>query len=308
MTTVEVPARKLVEKANLHFARREFPKAEALYRFLLDVAPPAAVARTKFNLALSLLHQAKYEEGFLHYEVRAEVPEIDTQRPQLPISEWKGEPISSLLLWPEQGFGDCIMFGRYIPVLQARGIRVTVLTYPRLAPLLSAIAPTLATTGEIAIPRHDAWAFIGSLPHRLGSTAETIPAAAYLPGSAGGEGVGFAWRGNPKNQIDQNRSLPGPCLPGRDLDPEATGAKDFAETAAIIRELGLVISVDTAIVHLSAAMGKPTWALLPYYGPDWRWASGSTSPWYPNVRLFRQTKPSDWSSVLQDVESALGTL
>ena len=76
---------------------------------------------------------------------------------------------------------------------------------------------------------------------------------------------------------------------------------DFAETAALIAHMDLVISVDTSIAHLAAAMGKPTWILLPF-APDWRWMlNRDDSPWYPTVRLFRQTKAGDWSDVLAAV-------
>jgi len=82
---------------------------------------------------------------------------------------------------------------------------------------------------------------------------------------------------------------------------------DFADTAALIQQLDLVISVDTAVAHLTAAMAKPCWVLLPYYQPDWRWLSKRTdSPWYPEVmRLFRQPAMHDWESVIGEVVTAL---
>lgn len=83
---------------------------------------------------------------------------------------------------------------------------------------------------------------------------------------------------------------------------------DLDDTAAMIANLDLVISVDTAIAHLAGAMGKPVWVLLPF-ASDWRWLSNrKDSPWYPTARLFRQTKPNDWSTVIEQVRVSLARL
>jgi ADP-heptose:LPS heptosyltransferase len=88
----------------------------------------------------------------------------------------------------------------------------------------------------------------------------------------------------------------------RDFAAELT---DFAETAAAVENLDLVIAVDTAVAHLAGALGKPVWTLLPF-APDWRWLLGrDDSPWYPTMRLFRQSKPRDWAGVIKRVRKAL---
>jgi hypothetical protein len=139
--------------------------------------------------------------------------------------------------------------------------------------------------------------------------------------------VGFVSQGNPKYKNDRNRSvafaewaplgsLPGaalvhlqygaaapPGLAALDLGPEVG---DFADTAGLVEELDLVITVDTSMVHLAGALGKPTWLLLPY-APDWRWLRDrSDSPWYPSVRIFRQPRPGDWAAVMAEAAAALG--
>jgi hypothetical protein len=82
----------------------------------------------------------------------------------------------------------------------------------------------------------------------------------------------------------------------------------FADTAALIAELDLVISVDTSVAHLAGALGKPVFILLPYV-PDWRWLMGrADSPWYPTARLFRQTAARRWEPVIAEVKQALRRL
>ena len=147
--------------------------------------------------------------------------------------------------------------------------------------------------------------------------------------------VGLVWKGNPRFENDAARSLPALELlaplgqvagvqwvslqkgmgedearqPPAGLPLLALGSEleDFADTAALIACLDLVISVDTAVAHLAGAMGKPCWILLPDYLTDWRWLTERTdSPWYPeNVRLFRQPPGSDWSTVILAVKNAL---
>ena len=144
--------------------------------------------------------------------------------------------------------------------------------------------------------------------------------------------VGLVWAGNPSHSDDRNRSIavsrfaPLANVPNVDfislqkgsaapqaIDPDlgfslldlTPNLKDMADTAALISNLDLVIGVDTAMVHLAGALGKPVWVLLPF-SPDWRWMlDRNDSPWYPTMRLFRQPVRKDWDSVIQQIAQAL---
>ncbi len=160
--------------------------------------------------------------------------------------------------------------------------------------------------------------------------------ASRLPATEGSAPrVGLVWKGNPQFENDSARSLPhlqslAPLwrVPGVDfislqkgegedevalrqaqqpLTDLGSRMQDFADAAAIVAQLDLVISVDTAMVHLAGALGKPCWLLLPWYMTDWRWgAEAADTPWYPGVmRLFRQGPDSDWGPVIAEVALAL---
>jgi hypothetical protein len=146
--------------------------------------------------------------------------------------------------------------------------------------------------------------------------------------------VGLVWKGSPQFENDADRSLPALDLlaplgsvPGVNFVSLQKGAgeaeaarppagleivdlgspvADFADTAAIVAGLDLVIAVDTAVAHLAGALGKPCWIMLPHYKTDWRWLEQrDDSPWYPRTRLFRQPAMGDWRSVVAEIKTAL---
>ena len=290
--------------------------AERSYRRTVALAP-GAMGSWRL-LATLLLSQGKYEEGFALFESRHEVETMT--KPALPFPEWQGGPVEGkrILIWPEQGFGDQIQFARFAPVLKARGAEVVLLCRPALTRLFAGClgVTVLSAEGAVEFPDPDGWIMTMSLAWRLGFTPETIPAAPYLhaldptPPLSAGFKVGLMARGEPSYANDANRSLPDEAARALEsvaatvviLDPAVSGAKDFADTAAIIAGLDLVVSVDTAVAHLAGAMGKPCWIMLPSQEPDWRWLRDrADSPWYPSVRLYRQAADEDWNEVVKRV-------
>jgi hypothetical protein len=308
------------------------------------------------NLGSLLLSQGRYLEAWPEYEARYDPNYSGRQSipPNLPFPHWQGESLDgkSIVIWPEQGFGDEIQFARYFPMLKARNVsRLTLVCKPPLKTLLENVdgVDAVVPFSEVAsLPYHDYWAFPMSLPQHFSTTVETIPSRLpYLSAPSerlsqwrkrlptGGLKVGLVWKGNAAP--NPHRSLPGISTlaplwsvpgvtfvslqkgPGEDEAVRSpTGQPilhlgsdilDFADTAAIVVQLDLVICIDTAIAHLVGALNKPCWVLLPAIGIDWRWLHDRTdSPWYPRVmRLFRQTKPTDWSPTIGEVAQALKT-
>jgi hypothetical protein len=286
-----------------------FAEAETVLREALARTPGDSLLQ--WHLGFVLLRQNRYAEAWPCYDFRR--ARLDWNQ-KLSFPEWRGEPVKTLLVLPEQGLGDQIMFARFVFQLKARGVETTLICAPALAELFrNAGLKVIPAAGDIDIPRHDAWVLAGSLPGRLGVTFESVPGSSYLPSTRiGGQGVGFIGKGNPAHANDKNRSLPDEAIaevlswPGmRSLAPEDSGARSMAETARIIDGLDLVIAVDTAAAHLAGAMGRECWVLLPRVG-DWRWPHDDVpSPWYPAARLFRQPRTGDWASVLADVRAAL---
>jgi tetratricopeptide (TPR) repeat protein len=315
--------------AHYHLGRllqltRRWAEAEAAYGVALGLAPRDP--KTRLALGQLYLTLGDYARGWPLYEARIEVPSQNAPALTLP-NPWRGEPLAGkrLLIWPEQGFGDQIQFARFAPVLQAMGAEVTLAAPPELIALFAGLGVTVVeqTPRPGALPPPDHWTLLLSIPGHLGTTLETLPPAPHLAapadrrarwaGHAPKGSVGVAWRGRASHGNDAHRSLPSRTA----LDPlAAAGAKlidltepigDFADLAAVLEQLDLVVTVDTALAHLAGALGKPCWVLLPWFRTDWRWlADRGDSPWYPSVRLFRQPSFGDWETPIQAVTAAYG--
>ncbi len=282
-------------------------------------------------------------QGWEKYEARLKLP--GEWWPQRSFSQpaWQGDAFTgkTLLLWPEQGFGDFLMFIRYLPLVKALGGRV-ILQAPRTLFDLAATCrgADLIVPFGAPLPPFDLQASLLSLPWLLRTEVASIPAEVpyldvpdqvphrqglldALSLARGSMRIGLVWSGNPDNSRNMERSMPPealaplgslrdvawfsfqlgrkevPTLP--DLVPLAHLLGNFSDTAYAMSGMDLVITVDTAVAHLAGALGIPTLLLLSFQ-PDFRWLlEREDSPWYPSLRLYRQSAYGDWASVIQQV-------
>lgn len=332
----------LTRGAILHHLMR-FAEAEVSYRRALDIDPTSPAVQT--FLGYTLLLTGRWREGFGYFEARRRLPDhIIAPTSALPWPGVQAAPTGRILVWNDQGYGDAIQFLRFIPWLMERGYKPVLRLEPALQPLAALLVDDIAVIDtDDEVPEVDYHVTLGSLPYHLmiDSPAQTWRYAylrrpmkrPHTPSQA--MRVGVVWAGGAAHENDFRRSLSlatlaplfecdsiewislqvGPRAQDRAAVPFGDRLHDagsslhhFAETAAVLAGLDLLITVDTAILHLAGAMDVPVWALLA--APcDWRWLTeGDTTGWYPSARLFRQESPGEWLPVISAVYRALSTL
>ncbi len=282
-------------------------EANFCYQQAISLKPNYAEAHV--NWGLILLGRGDFERGFAEYEWRWQMEKFSPRSFSQPLwagEELRGKTI---LLHAEQGFGDAIQFIRYAPLVQARGGIVVVECHQPLVRLLKTISSIdrVIARESSTLPEFDVHAPLMSLPYILGTTLETVPdRVPYLnydpsprlrlePSSL--MKVGIVWAGNPDFPKNRQRSCTlnhflgildtvGFAFYSLQKGPQvveltqlsekvqiqdlSNQLDDFADTAAVVAQLNLIITVDTAVAHLAGALGKPVWLLLPF-SPDWRW-------------------------------------
>lgn len=297
--------------------------------------------------AFALFYQGRLDEAWQQYEARLDLNELrdaNYDRPAWKGEDMAGQP---LLLMPEQGMGDNLQFIRYAELAAERGINVIVITHKPLVRLFQSLKGVSATVNSIPEAKHfQRYRSLMSLPLIFGTESVDIPQnVPYLNAPEElietwrrklsvyrGFRVGLCWRGNPKHTNDHVRSsslaemtglldIPG-CtffsmhkdladfekkLP-KGLIDIGSEFEDFADTAAAIKSLDLVISVDTSVCHVAGAVGCPTWTMIAR-GPDFRWGlKTDKTAWYPTMTLYRQDKLGDWSDVYEKMREDLTAL
>ncbi len=341
---VEIEPSSREARVNLAYRLRcsgRLAEATGHYRRLVDDDPRDGLAR--WNLAsLDGLNGEldKAFAGFAHpHCMRA--GDLPWSLPRWTGEPLEGRVIR---LEAEQGLGDAIMFARMIPCVRDAGGTVILRAQPELRGLLRGFdgVQTFAPRNEPSPPA-DVWAALADLPAIFGvGTAASLAERPYiradperlaiwgerLPATSLAR-VGLVWAGGPGHPDDSQRSIPLSVLmeslskvAGAEFvslqkgnRAEEAGATrliradrdiaDFQDTAAALTRVDLLICVDTSVLHLAGAMGRPVWGLIAAV-PDWRWMlARPDSPWYPTLRLFRQSAPRDWSTVAGEVADAL---
>jgi tetratricopeptide (TPR) repeat protein len=317
----------------------------------------------KYNIGLHHLKYGEYAAGWDGYEHRRRFESFVGKHRRFPLPEWDGGSLAgrTLLVQPEQGLGDEIMFGSCIPEVAAQAKHVIVECDAKLEAIFRRSFPqctvvsrqrTLANDWVQRIePRPDLQIAAGSLACRFRRAASEFPQhkgflhpdpssvtrwRAQLEALGPGRKVGLSWQGGvgftgrKRRSLTLEQLLPILRLPGLQfvnlqytevgeemrLLESRHGVKvhhwqdaidDYDQTAALVAALDSVLTVCTAIVHLTGALGRPALVMVPF-GPDWRYgAAGERMIWYPSVRLLRQRRIGDWSEVLQEVSSSISS-
>jgi len=325
------------------------------------VAGAPADAASHVLLAETLLRAGQFHEAWCEYAWRTRVADYQPFFRTYAQPEWLGEglPGATVLIWPEQGYGDALQFVRLLLVAARRHADMSFVLEAEPA-LLRLMQVTFAGHPNIRvvaasdqISAFDRHASIMSLPRNLDASLGVNPAAmpylraaadelapwrARVRAAAGAKlAVGLVWAGNARERhgaaeqaLDVRRSAGAQAVSalcdvagcaffnlqvgGRSGEMAALGIPlvdftgelaDFAATAALVSCLDLVISVDTAVVHLAGGLARPVW-MLSRFDCCWRWGRrGATSAWYPTLRAFYQPTSGDWAGAVAAIRAAL---
>ena len=322
--------------------------AETCFRRGLTIDPESADVHWNLSLALlqkGEYEEGWREYEWRWKNPTFTTPRRDFEQPQWDGKDLDGKTI---LIHAEQGIGDTLEFVRYAPLVADRGGRVVLECRSPLRRLLETVAgvDTVVERGA-TLPDFDCHLPMMSLPHIFGTTLDSIPdQVPYVSVPEGVTAdsrltedkalkVGFVWAGSPTRQADALRScelssfqdlfdVPGITfyslqvgeraeeLNNLDADQKVvdlgSAFTDFADTAAAVDALDLVLSVDTAATHLAGAMAKPIWVVLPFAAGYLWMQDREDSPWYPSLRLFRQPEWGDWASVFDRIRHELEVL
>ncbi len=327
-----------------------FTRARELLREAIALQADDPVAH--FALAPLHFYLEDYPEALREYEWRWHLDAMVEHRHNYPAlfapPAYDGEDLSgkTVLVHTEQGFGDSLLYARFLPRVIERAGQVVIWCWPGLVELFRHNFDVSMVTGKVEeLPAVDCQLPLLSTPLHFDPNLEAMtgfhpylsaPEGRKLPGSGGNrlrvgiawgcdtEGFDYAWKKVPLEELAPLLDMEGvqwySLQVGKDrrdlasfvsfnrIEDIGRNLTGFHQTAAAIDQLDLVISVDTAVAHLAGAMGKPTWVLLKK-NPDWRWFGYGEHPlWYPHVHLYHQYAQNDWYHVVRRMARDLGHL
>lgn len=323
---------------------KNYTQAEGYYRKALTLKPHHINAN--FDLSLIELSRGDYLNGWKRYEYRLGMAELISKLHPYRTPMWRGEALKekTILLQNEQGYGDNLMFVRYVPKWLALGAKVVIRTRPELVSLFQTIPGVAAVySEEEEIVEHDYHFPLLSAPYYFQTTLESIPKEfPYLypkkdlvkikKESKKTLTIGLVWSSSRTNKDFKNKyiglerfqklfSLKNSQWYSLQVGDDADQIKalalqdkiidlsdqldDFSKTASLIESLDLIITSDTSVAHLCGAMDKEAWVLVPKPA-DWRWMQeGEKTPWYRSLKLFRQDEHHDWNGAIETLYEAL---
>ncbi|HEY6140095.1 MAG TPA: tetratricopeptide repeat protein [Thermoanaerobaculia bacterium] len=336
----------LLNAAAIASALGQTGRAIDFYRQAFIRNPGFRMAHLDFGMAA--LMAGNFKDGLREFEWRWPAGGATLHRPELQVPLWDGTPLNgrSLLLWCEQGFGDVLQFVRFVDRIEKNGGRIVLHAPKKLARLLATCRGVDEVVGDDDWLDADVQFPLVSLPSIIGVGIDSLGMTPYLAPpeqceaaeqavvpDAAHLNVGVVWKSGALYRRHRLRdcdvatvadlsTIPGVRLFSLQFGEAAPDVEswsdamidlsdrlgDFFTTAAFVKRLDLVITVDTAMAHLAGALGVPVWLLLNAHS-EWRWMlDRADSPWYPTMRIYRQTRSGDWTAVFDQVRRELESL
>jgi len=321
----------------------DYRAADDEYRHVINLDPESAEAHFCSGMVALLL--GDYERGWKEYAWRFKTPHFSTKPFETDKPKWQGEPLAgkTLMIREEQGFGDSFQFLRYAAEFKFRHPESRIIF--RCQQSLHRLAQGVIGLDGCELPddphTFDYWLSLMDSPLIAGTTLENIPPAECIrirddwprwsmSATADKRRVALVWAGSPWHGKDRARSISaaqfqpvidahpecqfyslqcGPKQPEvmelRDVIDLAPQVTNWTDSAQMLKCMDLLISVDTAVVHLAGAVGTPVYMLTPF-SPDFRWMlQREDSVWYPKLRLFRQPNKDDWQTPLDRINATI---
>tara|TARA_Y100001960_G_C14778987_1_gene885240 strand:+ start:3295 stop:4722 length:1428 start_codon:yes stop_codon:yes gene_type:complete len=313
---------------------KHFDQAKESYQACIETYPEYIAAH--INLGMCYLLTGEYEKGWEEYEWRLKLPE-ENHSHEFKKPQWQGESLEGkrLLIICEQGFGDTIQFIRFAEQLALGGAKITIMAPDELISLLSQQKGVEKVISyKESLPDYDFYTYMLSIPKVIEWKPKTFEQRfPYLQVenkqptflSKDKINIGLVTQTRKETGDEKSRSIDIEKFKGvfdkqkhhvisldyfsnqQDNENEITNVvpqiKDFSDTANIIQNLDLVISVDTVVAHIAGSLGIKTLLCLPAV-PGWRWDLNysKTTPWYSSLELFRQPIHNDWDTVINEIK------